>query len=192
MTSFLISFFACIIKCLMCITDFRLHTIHMYFSLIPSPLSLSLRQPTHEALFVIFLIQHNTSELIFFTEISLQVPLPIFFLFKETENHLVLTFFTPKLLSKEAFTSFTHNLCLQDAICKSNLVVLTDLIWHALVVTRVCVVSCCPLAVTARYYAKEEKDGLRLSSQGRINITSRYEACCYGDGLTVLFTEKRR
>ncbi len=46
-------------------------TIHIYFSLVSSSLSLSFPQPTHEALFVIFLIQHSTSELIFFTEMYL-------------------------------------------------------------------------------------------------------------------------
>ncbi len=60
------------IKCLMCLTDrlVQYTLISLSFLLLLS-LSLSFPQPTHEALFVIFLIQHSTSELIFFTKMYL-------------------------------------------------------------------------------------------------------------------------
>lgn len=179
--------------CVLQTSDYRLLQC-TFISLSFLLFSLSLFPSTHSWSFVCDFshsAQHQWAHLLY-RNVSLQVPLPLLFLFKETVNHLVLTFFTPKLLSKEAFTWFTHNLRRQDAICKSNLLVLTDVIFHALVVTLLCVVNCCPLAVSARHYATEDKNSLGFSSLGRINITSRYVTCCYGDGLTVLFTEKRR
>lgn len=189
-------FIVCIIKCLMCFIDRLLqYTFIFYFSLsFLLVLSLSLFPSTHSWSFVCDFshsAQHQWAHLLY-RNLSLQVPLPFLFLFKETENHLVSTFFMAKLLSKDAFTSFTHNLCREDAIRKSNLVFLTDLIFHALVVTLPCVVNCCPLVVTGRHCVAKDKNSLSFSSPGRINITSRYVTCCYGDGLTVLFTEKRR
>jgi len=76
---------------------------------------------------------------------------------------------------------------------EEHFVFLTDWIFHALVVTLLCVVNCCPLVVTDQHYgAKYFLKSLSFSSQGRINIIPRYVTCCYGDELTVLFTEKRR
>ncbi len=141
---------------------------------------------------MIFLIQHSTSELIFFTEMYLSKSPSLSRFSSETKHHLVLTFsrqnYFQKMLSPHLHTISVDKTRSARAIwC-----FLTDLILHALVVTLLCVVNCCPLAMTARHYVTEDKNSLGFSSLGRINITSRYVTCCYGDGLTVLFTEKRR
>lgn len=65
-------------------------------------LSFSLPLPTHEALFVVFLIQHSTSEIIFFTEISF-CKSPSLSTLQIDRKPLCVTLFQAKTTSKRCF-----------------------------------------------------------------------------------------
>lgn len=181
-------FLVCIIKCLMCIIDRLLqYTIIFYFSL---SFRLSLSSSTHSGSFVCDFshsAQHQWAHLLYR---NLSIPLPLLFLFKEIENHLVLTLFAKTTFKRCCYLIYTQSMSTRRDL-QEQFVVLTDLIFHALV-TLLCVVNCCPLVAINQHYATKDKNSLSFSSLGRINITSRYVTCCYGDGPTVLFTEKRR
>ncbi len=181
----------CIIACLMCLTDRLLQYTFISLSFLLLSLSLSLNPLMKLCLWFFSFSTALASSSSLQKCISLSPPPSLVSLQRQNT-----TLYWP-FHAKTTFRRCFHLIYTQSLSTRRDLQEQFDVFWRIwfsmLSSSRFFVLlTAAPLAMTARHYATEDKNSLGFSSLGRINITSRYVTCCYGDGLTVLFTEKRR